>query len=73
MKKKLFRFEVKFTVRKAGDPGFQLAGFLDMMRYDQATVLKWDRVGNDFIVTLESTSFTLERWQSFGLYPKEVL
>lgn len=66
------------TVRLRGDrQGTDLAGFLDMLRYDGATVVSWDRVDGDaFLVTLQSRvdgyGFTNDRWASFGLYLKEV-
>lgn len=61
-----------------------LPGFLDMLRYDQCTVLDWDQTsrgeGRDsrFEVTLRSMpgrttgyEFTSQRWESFGLYLKD--
>ena len=60
-----------------------LPGFLDMLRYDQCTVLSWDRTeatrrGETFEVTLRSMpgrttgyEFTTDRWASFGLYLKD--
>lgn len=61
-----------------------LPGLLDMLRYDRATVVDWDRLtsgeGRDerFSVPLQSSpdrtpgfEFTPDRWASFGLYLKE--
>ena len=57
-----------------------LPGFLDMLRYDGATVASWSTVerggrrGNVYEVTLQSApgrtpgfEFTVDRWHSFGL------
>lgn len=62
-----------------------LAGFLDMLRYDRATVTDWDHTvrgeGRDdrYEVTLLSDpdrtpgfEFTTDRWASFGLYLKDM-
>lgn len=51
-----------------------LAGFLDMLRYDQARVRTWthasrDADGNYFVIYLESPNCTVERWKSFGFDP----
>jgi hypothetical protein len=61
------RFTVRVRVGRAGDPGFYLAGFFDMMRYDGATVEKWDREDSTFVVTLKSSVVTPGRWASMGL------
>lgn len=55
-----------------------MAGFLDMMRYDRATITGWTYgAGESFIVEVEApasrTSLTVERWKSFGLSPRPVL
>lgn len=54
-----------------------IAGFLDMLRYDRVKVIDWTYgAGDAFIVTIEAeaakTSITAERWESFGMYPREV-
>ena len=71
--------EVRFTVEvQPWDPN-RMAGFLDMMRYDTATVIEWavsergERRGEEtYLVTLSSTRFTPDRWASFGIFPKVV-
>lgn len=52
-----------------------MAGFLDMLRYDRAVVESWShrfrdltQKGNDtWTVTLLADRFTPDRWSSFGL------
>lgn len=69
---------VEFTER-------DLAGFLDMLRYDNCTVVDWTRGTSlhrgesSFIVRLRSNpdrtpgfEFTTDRWSSFGLTLREV-
>ena len=51
------------------DPRFYLTGFLDMLRYEGATVIDWSRTGDGYIVTLASRDCTYARWRSMGLYP----
>jgi len=61
---------------KTGDRSrASMAGFLDMMRYDQARVRKWDYTAPDqsFTVHLATPARpTLERWYTFGLFPQNV-
>lgn len=61
-----------------------MAGFLDMLRYDNATVVDWTTVTPEqgmvrYEVTLRSApdrtpgfEFTTDRWASFGLHLREV-
>jgi len=58
-------------------PEREVASLLDMLRYDAATVVSWDRAKDlrdrhGWLVTLRSDRYTPDRWASFGLYPKEV-
>lgn len=69
------RIEPRHLSRGAGD----MAGFLDMLRYDQCTVETWgindSHDASAFVVTLAYAPGswpTLERWHSFSLFPKEV-
>lgn len=67
----------KYKVIVKGD-SMGIAGFLDMLRYDRVKVVDWTYgAGGAFIVTIEaaaaSTSITAERWESFGMYPREVV
>lgn len=59
---------VKYIVR-VGEYGGDMAGFLDMLRYDGATVESWNRSGTAYEVTLstEVQRFTPDRWRSFGI------
>ena len=55
-----------------------MAGFLDMMRYDRATITGWTYgAGASFIVEVEApasrNSLTVDRWHSFGLNPRPVM
>lgn len=75
----------KTVERKVTFSERDLPGFLDMLRYDQCTVVTWDRTeavserrGDTFEVTLQSMpgrttgyEFTGDRWASFGLYLKD--
>ena len=49
---------------------------LDMMRYENSTVVNWDRttVRNQpgYIVTLRSDFYTPDRWASFLIYPEVI-
>ena len=53
---------------------FDMAGFLDMLRYEGSTVRGWDRQGENFSVDLqvEANRYTPDRWRSFGLVPTNV-
>lgn len=70
--------KVQFSTR-------DLPGFLDMLRYDQPTVIDWSNVDTDragvlsYTATLRSNpertpgyEFTPDRWASFGLYLKDM-
>lgn len=64
------RFAVVIDVNR------DMPGFLDMLRYDRATVVDWAREAgsNDprFGVTLAAERYpTVRRWISFGIYPKD--
>jgi len=58
------RYLVQFTAR-------DLPGFLDMLRYDRPVVTSWDHAGDRFTAYLEGTRPTVDRWASFGLYPRD--
>jgi hypothetical protein len=51
---------------------------LDMMRYENSTVINWDRgtplsTGSRvYIITLRSDYFTPDRWSSFLIFPEVV-
>lgn len=72
MKREL-RVTVDVRVASPDRGGGDVPGFLDMLRYDGARVLDWQRSDRGFLVTLASERITFDRWNSFGLYPKEVL
>lgn len=64
-----FTFDVRFRERS------DLAGVLDMMRYDNARVSSWGYPddGRFWTVTLVTDRPpTTDRWQSFGLRPLNV-
>ena len=63
-----------FVVITVREPGGDMPGFLDMLRYDGAIVGTWSRVretasSSTFRVGLmrEDQPFTIDRWHSFGL------
>jgi len=71
--------EVRFTARIDSGNTSDMAGFLDMLRYDAAVVEDWTvtdrasaRGGAVYTVTLTSSRFTPDRWSSFGI-PTRVL
>jgi hypothetical protein len=45
---------------------------LDMMRYENSTVVNWDRTSKGYSVTLRSDYFTPDRWSSFLIFPEVV-
>ena len=56
---------------------YSVAGFLDMLRYDDALVRGWLHHGDSNLWTVTFTRphglpVTTERWWSFGLYPRLV-
>jgi hypothetical protein len=62
---RVYVYRVTFRVTE-----MDLAGFLDMMRYDGATVRDWTRADRySFTATLTGPRFTPDRWRSFGMYP----
>lgn len=62
---------------KPGRSGNEWSAFLDMLRYDRATVDSWDedRETGAIQVTLhkENAPHTIERWKSFGINVAELL
>ena len=64
----VYRYKVRIRVREAGRGFGDMPGFLDMLRYDAATVETWDRTQDGFEVTLRSERVTPARWGSFGLH-----
>ena len=71
MKTRKITYTVRFTDR-------DMPGFLDMLRYDQGRVEKWDRIVGEryghsvgWLVTLTGERFTPDRWSSFGIAAKE--
>jgi hypothetical protein len=54
-----------------------IPALFDMLRYDAATVVSWDRDKDPrdrdgWTLTLRSNVFTPERWRSFGIRPEIV-
>ena len=45
---------------------FDMAGFLDMLRYEGSTVRGWDRQGENFSVDLHGASVAIQVSGSFG-------
>ena len=66
------RYTVRIRTADRG-PG-DLPGFLDMLRYDNPRVEGWEQTEDGLRITLLFLDRppTIERWQSFGLYPQEV-
>ena len=66
------RYRVEFSVR-------DLPGVLDMLRYDAANVIGWDRLtpgpgGDRYALSLSADRYpTVGRWVSFGIYPKDLI
>ena len=68
---------LRYTVTINPESRFDFVGFLDMLRYEGATVAEWRDSADfpgQFAVTLSVAAFSHQpdRWKSFGLYPKEV-
>lgn len=67
-KKITHRIEVMFRQDRGGN---DLAGFLDMLRYDQSKVETWNIDKDTSIVSAtlarESLPHTIDRWHSFGI------
>ena len=66
------RFSIVLPTRERYDNGYPasfIAGFLDMLRYDQARVVDWhhDRLGTKVVLTMDRPP-TAGRWASFGLH-----
>lgn len=80
MATKTIRYKVTIITSRHSDG--DLASLFDMLRYEGAVVRDWSRWRSEggqgersgYIVTLEApvTSYTPQRWQSFGLVPIEV-
>lgn len=48
-----------------------IAGLLDMLRYDRAVVVSWSDDGDGiFTIYLEADNPSFDRWRSFMLYPE---
>jgi len=68
----------KTTTFRVFIPDREVASLLDMLRYDGAIVLSWDRTKDardrdGWLVTMRSDTFTPGRWHSFGLHPEGVI
>lgn len=61
--------EYNMEVRFRSSRGFDLDGFLDMLRYDHATVESWRKDGDNYVVAVRriNNDFTNARWLSFGI------
>jgi hypothetical protein len=67
MKTKTYRFTVHIN------PARDMPGFLDMLRYDGATVADWNGFPIDrFRVVLTGPRCTPDRWESFGLRVRDI-
>jgi hypothetical protein len=68
------RYSVTVVFRHGHDNSSKIAGLLDMMRYENARIVSWDHERGDgaelWTVHLEADRMTVDRWSSFGLYPK---
>ena len=71
--------EVRFTARIDSGNTNDMAGFLDMLRYEGAVVADWSvsdrasaRGGAVYTVTLTSSRFTPDRWSSFDIPTKVI-
>jgi len=65
----------KTTMFRVFIPEREIASLLDMLRYDAAVVLTWDRAKDPrdrdgWEIVLRSDHYTPDRWKSFGLYPE---
>jgi hypothetical protein len=61
-----FTYEVRLRMARNGD----LAGLLDMLRYDQARVVTWNHEGDTPFWTVElemARPATEDRWASFAI------
>lgn len=74
---KVYTFKVTLPVRRFGGE-MAMAGFFDMLRYEQARVVDWDRDNTGTVesptttwtLTLRGERYTPDRWSSFGLTAK---
>lgn len=63
---KAWRYKVKVTPHEMERGGGDLAGFLDMLRYEGARVITWDRDGKGLVIELQSERPpVVDRWESF--------
>jgi len=67
MRSAVYTVEVRVD-RRGGD----VASLLDMLRYEAARVLSWDRTERGYRVTISSDHYEPERWRSFAITPREV-
>lgn len=69
---KMWRYKVLVDMTDS----MEVAGFLDMLRYDEAIIRDWSHGNGDtWLVTFACPNglpATIERWQSFGLRPELV-
>jgi hypothetical protein len=58
-------FRVSFNTR-------ELAGVLDMLRYESGTVVDWSADGENWTISIivDTNRYQPDRWASFGLFPK---
>jgi hypothetical protein len=63
------RYTVRIRAAARDRASTDMAGFLDMLRYDRPTVETWDYSVDTFTVTLifPDRPPTFDRWASFGL------
>ena len=73
------RVKYSVNIRTDGPGSGDLPGFLDMLRYEGAQVVGWDRYTSPagrsgFTVTLsaDANQYQPDRWASFLIYPKVV-
>lgn len=69
---KKWRYKVKVTPHEMERGGGDLVGFLDMLRYEGARVITWDRDGKGLVIELQSDRPpVVDRWASFMIYVKD--
>jgi len=72
------RSNMLFTIRLPAIEGraLDLTGLLDCMRYDLCRIVDWNiepkSYGKIWVIRLEGAEITLQRWQSFGLFPLNI-
>jgi len=70
-----YRYRVQVHVQAPSRGGGDMPGLLDMLRFDRPIVEDWARADEDdgYLLTLSTAKpLTIDRWASFGLYPKKV-